>query len=153
MSDSLRPHGPWPARLLRPWDFPGKNTGVGCHFFLPLLPKHNAMCNIIQSCSLFRMPRVCSPHSPLDTLQSTPALIQRSIVVFLECCVPRTTWLSLIELCVDEQSPLYTRNVLALVLFHYPLLFLCIFPQALFFKYFFIYIWLCWVFLAAWVFL
>ena len=27
---SLRPHGLWPARLLCPWDFPGKNTGVGC---------------------------------------------------------------------------------------------------------------------------
>ena len=28
----LRPHGLWPARLLCPWDSPGKNTGVGCHF-------------------------------------------------------------------------------------------------------------------------
>ena len=27
---------PWtPARFLCPWDFPGKNTGVGCHFLLP----------------------------------------------------------------------------------------------------------------------
>ena len=34
MSDSLRPHGLQPARLLCPWDFPGKNTGVGCHFLL-----------------------------------------------------------------------------------------------------------------------
>ena len=32
MSDSLWPHGMQPARLLCPWDFPGKNTGVGCHF-------------------------------------------------------------------------------------------------------------------------
>ena len=31
MSDSLRPHGLQPTGLLRPWDFPGKNTGVGCH--------------------------------------------------------------------------------------------------------------------------
>ena len=30
----LWPHGLWPARLLCPWDSPGKNTGVGCHFFL-----------------------------------------------------------------------------------------------------------------------
>ena len=30
----LRPHGLWLARLLCPWDFPGKNTGVGCHFLL-----------------------------------------------------------------------------------------------------------------------
>ena len=34
VSDSLRPHGVQPARLLRPWDFPGKNTGVSCHFLL-----------------------------------------------------------------------------------------------------------------------
>ena len=32
MSNSLRPHGLWPTWLLHPWDFPGKNTGVGCHF-------------------------------------------------------------------------------------------------------------------------
>ena len=32
MYDSLWPHGLEPARLLHPWDFPGKNTGVGCHF-------------------------------------------------------------------------------------------------------------------------
>jgi len=31
--NSLRPHG-LPARLLCPWDSPGKNTGVGCHFLL-----------------------------------------------------------------------------------------------------------------------
>ena len=30
----LAPHGLQPARLLRPWDFPGKSTGVGCHCLL-----------------------------------------------------------------------------------------------------------------------
>ena len=30
-SDSQLPHGLQPTRLLRPWDFPGKSTGVGCH--------------------------------------------------------------------------------------------------------------------------
>ena len=34
MSDSLRPHGLQPIRLLRPWDFPGKSAGVDCHFHL-----------------------------------------------------------------------------------------------------------------------
>ena len=34
VSDSLRPCGLHPARLLCPWDSPGKNTGVGCHFLL-----------------------------------------------------------------------------------------------------------------------
>ena len=33
-SDSSRPHGLQPTRLLRPWDFPGKSTGVGCHCLL-----------------------------------------------------------------------------------------------------------------------
>ena len=31
VSDSWRPHGLQPTRLIRPWDFPGKSTGVGCH--------------------------------------------------------------------------------------------------------------------------
>ena len=34
MSDSSCPHGLQPTRLLRPWDFPGKSTGVGCHCLL-----------------------------------------------------------------------------------------------------------------------
>ena len=34
MYPALATHGLWPARLLCPWDSPGKNTGVGCHFLL-----------------------------------------------------------------------------------------------------------------------
>ena len=34
LSDSLQPHRLQPTRLLCPWDFPGKNTRVGCHFLL-----------------------------------------------------------------------------------------------------------------------
>ena len=34
MSDSVRPHRWQPTRLPRPWDSPGKNSGVGCHFRL-----------------------------------------------------------------------------------------------------------------------
>ena len=34
MSDSVRPHRRQPTRLLHPWDFPGKSTGVGCHCLL-----------------------------------------------------------------------------------------------------------------------
>ena len=32
VSNSFRPHGLWPTRLLCPWNFLGKNTGMGCHF-------------------------------------------------------------------------------------------------------------------------
>ena len=34
MFDSVRPHRRQPTRLPHPWDPPGKNTGVGCHFLL-----------------------------------------------------------------------------------------------------------------------
>ena len=34
VSNSLRPHKLQPPRFLCPWNFPGKNTGVGCHFLL-----------------------------------------------------------------------------------------------------------------------
>ena len=35
VSDSSRPCGLQPTRLLRPWDFPGKSAGVGCHSWIP----------------------------------------------------------------------------------------------------------------------
>ena len=34
LCQTLQLYGPWPTRLLCPWDSPGKNTGVGCHFLL-----------------------------------------------------------------------------------------------------------------------
>ena len=34
VSCSLQPRGPWPARFLCPWNYPGKNTGGGYHFLL-----------------------------------------------------------------------------------------------------------------------
>ena len=36
VSNSSRPHGLQPTRLLHPWDFPGNSTGVGCHCLLPV---------------------------------------------------------------------------------------------------------------------
>ena len=41
MSDSVRPHRRQPTRLPRPWDPPGKNTGVGCHFLLQCMKVKN----------------------------------------------------------------------------------------------------------------
>ena len=42
MSDSSRPHGLQPTRLLRPWEFPGKSTGVGCHCLLQYFYEGNS---------------------------------------------------------------------------------------------------------------
>ena len=38
VSNSLQPRGLQPTRLLRPWDFPGKSTGVGCHCLIRQKP-------------------------------------------------------------------------------------------------------------------
>ena len=45
MSDSVRPHGLQPTRLLRPWDFLGNSTGVGCHCLLPSYYPGNSLYN------------------------------------------------------------------------------------------------------------
>ena len=49
MSNSVRPHRQQPTRLPRPWDFPGKNTGVGCHFLLQSM-KVKSESEVAQSC-------------------------------------------------------------------------------------------------------
>ena len=45
----MRPHRRQPTRLPRPWDSPGKNTGVGCHFLLQCL-KMKSESEVAQSC-------------------------------------------------------------------------------------------------------
>ena len=49
MSDSVRPHRLQPTRLHRPWNSPGKNTGVGCHFLLQCM-KVKSESKVAQSC-------------------------------------------------------------------------------------------------------
>ena len=49
VSDSVRPHRRQPTRLCRPWDSPGKNTGVGCHFLLQCM-KVKSESEVTQSC-------------------------------------------------------------------------------------------------------
>ena len=49
VSDSMRPHKRQPTRLPRPWDSPGKNTGVDCHFLLQCM-KVKSESEVAQSC-------------------------------------------------------------------------------------------------------
>ena len=49
VSDSVRPHRRQPIRLHRPWDSPGKNTGVGCYFLLQCM-KVKSESEVAQSC-------------------------------------------------------------------------------------------------------
>ena len=60
MSDSVRPHRWQPNRLPRPWDSPGKNTGVGCHFLLQCM-KVKSESEVTRSCPTLRNPMDCSP--------------------------------------------------------------------------------------------
>ena len=59
MSDPSRPHGLQPTRLIRPWDSPGKNTGVGCHFLLQCM-KVKSEREVAQSCLTLSDPMDCS---------------------------------------------------------------------------------------------
>ena len=60
MSNSVRPHRRQPIRLPRPWDSPGKNTGVGCHFLLQCM-KVKSESEVAQSCPTLSDPMDCSP--------------------------------------------------------------------------------------------
>ena len=59
MSNSVRPHRWQPTRLPHPWDSPGKNTGVGCHFLLQCM-KVKSEREIAQSCPTPSDPMDCS---------------------------------------------------------------------------------------------
>ena len=57
---TLWPHRRQPTRLPLPWDSPGKNTGVGCHFLLQCM-KVKCESEVTQSCPTLRDPMDCSP--------------------------------------------------------------------------------------------
>ena len=60
MSDSVWPHRRQPTRLPRPWDSPGKNTGVGCHFLLQCM-KVESESEVAQFSPTLSDPMDCNP--------------------------------------------------------------------------------------------
>ena len=60
MSDSVRPHRRQPTRLPHPWDSPGYNTRVGCHFLLQCM-KVKSESEVAHSCPTLYDPMDCSP--------------------------------------------------------------------------------------------
>ena len=74
MSDSVRPHGWQPTRLPHPWDSPGKNTGVGCHFLLQCM-KVKSENEVARSCLTLSDPMNCSlPGSSVHGIFQTRVL-------------------------------------------------------------------------------
>ena len=72
--DSLRPHRRQPTRLPRPWDSPGKNTGVGCHCLLQCM-KVKSESEVAQSCPTLSDPMDCSP-----LVSSDPGILQARVL-------------------------------------------------------------------------
>ena len=74
MSDSVRPHRQQPTKLPRPWDSPGKNTGVDCHFLLQSM-KVKSESEVAQSCLTLSDPMDCSlPGSSVHWIFQARAL-------------------------------------------------------------------------------
>ena len=63
MSDSVRPHRRQPTRLPCPWDSPGKNTGVGCHFLLQCM-KVKSESEVAQSYPTLWAPWTAAHQAP-----------------------------------------------------------------------------------------
>ena len=102
MSDSVRPHRQQPTRLPHPWDSPGKNTGVSCHFLLQCM-KVKSESEVTQSCPTLSDPMDCSPPGSsvhgifqarvlewgaiaFSTAQHTACKIDNALVSYLEYC-------------------------------------------------------------------
>ena len=63
MSNSVLPHRGQPTNLPHPWDSPGKNTGVGCHFLLQCM-KVKSESEVAQLCPTLSDPMDCSLPGP-----------------------------------------------------------------------------------------
>ena len=74
MSDSVRPQRQQPTRLPCPWDSPGKNTGVGCHFLLQCM-KVKSESEVSQSC-------------PTLSRKVMPQILQARLHQYMNCELP-----------------------------------------------------------------
>ena len=91
MSNSLQPHRLQPTRLFRPWNFPGKNTGLGCHFLLQGIFLTQELNPGLPHCRqmLYRLSHLGSPKYPLLTkIQQGQKLKKKKKVNFRWCILP-----------------------------------------------------------------
>ena len=92
MSDSVRPYRQQPTRLPHPWDSPGKNTGVGCHFLLQCIKVKNESA-VTQSCLTLSDPMDCSPPgSSVHGIFQARVLEWSAIAFFGSHCIGRTKY-------------------------------------------------------------
>ena len=88
VSDSVQPHRRQPTRLPYPWDSPGKNTGVGCHFLLQCM-KVKSESEVAQSCPTLSDPIDCSPPG-----SSVHGIFQARVLEWGAICLLHLMWKS-----------------------------------------------------------
>ena len=81
MSDSSRPHGLQPTRLLHPWDFPGKSTGVGCHC-LPSTKSVQSVTPVRLFVNLWTASYQASPSNSNTQLVSIESVMTSNHLIF-----------------------------------------------------------------------
>ena len=127
VSDSVRPHGLQPTRLLRPWDSPGKNTGVGCHFLLQCM-KVESGSEVIQSCLTLSNPVDCSlPGSSIHGIFQATVLewgaiafsqtfssCSKRTISLLQCMAFSLSWLPLLQLFSSRDTGFSSCDMQAL---------------------------------------
>ena len=87
MSNSVRPHRWQPTRLPNPWDSPGKNTGVDCHFLLQCM-KVKSESEVTQSCPTLSDLMDCSlPGSSVHGIFQARVLEWDTIAVSFFCFI------------------------------------------------------------------
>ena len=124
MSDSVRPHRWQPSRLCHPWDSPGKNTGVGCHFLLQCM-KVKSEREVAQSCPTLHNPMDCSqPGSSIHGIFQARVL-ESGATAFSEIFTNTCYYLSLTKSFLEDikhhfkelliYTSLFTNNSLCLL--------------------------------------
>ena len=119
MSDSVRPHRQQPTRLPCPWDSPGKNTGVGCHFLLQCM-KVKSEGEVAQSCPSLCDPMDCSPPDSFIHGILQARVLECGAIAFSMLASPnrRTKWKYFLDVAIilipffARRGPLHssTRN-------------------------------------------
>ena len=105
VSNSSRPQGLQPTRLPRPWDSPGRSTGVGCHCRLCIMTQVGQIrrfCRLFPPVSLFVLPFLPPPYAFLTALPFS-LLYPLSSLFFLPDACPVTTGLIFSTLILVER--------------------------------------------------
>ena len=90
----LRPYGLQPARLLCPWDFPGKNTGVGCYFLLQeIFPSQESNPLLLHSRQvLYHLNHEGRPSKGQELHSMVALLVTLEVLAFPHVCQRGGRW-------------------------------------------------------------